>query len=179
MHNVLNATAAIAAAIELQTIKLINAGDYLAKIGLFTGVKRRFDYQIIRDDLVYVDDYAHHPEEIKSIVGALKTIYKDKKITGVFQPHLYSRTRDFATDFAAALALLDQIILLNIYPAREKPIEGITSQYLLDLIPTKNKCLLSKQELIPYLQKNRPEVLLTIGAGDIDKLVPRIADAFL
>ena len=145
----------------------------------FNGVKRRFDYQIERNDLVYIDDYAHHPEEIRSILTAVKGIYPDRELTVVFQPHLYTRTRDFGPQFAEVLALADRIILLDIYPAREEPIPGITSQWLLDMIAATDKRLLLKEELLPFLQQNRPEVLLTVGAGDIDKLVPKIRETLI
>ena len=171
-HNVLNATAAYAAArllgIEPETIR--------KKLATFSGVKRRFDYQIERPDLVFIDDYAHHPEELRSIITSVKEIYNSKKLTVVFQPHLYTRTRDFAHEFAEVLSIADKIILLPIYPARELPIQGIDSQYLLNLIENNDKILLEKKELLPYLKKNKPEVLLTLGAGDIDRLVPVIKE---
>ena len=144
----------------------------------FCGVKRRFDYQIHRDDLVYIDDYAHHPEEIRAIITAVRNIYSDKKLTVIFQPHLYSRTRDFGGQFAEVLALADEILLLDIYPAREEPIAGITSQWLLEKIPHTQKKLLKKEELIPYLKSSKRDIILTVGAGDIDRLVPQIRSAF-
>ena len=129
---------------------------------------------MVSDEAVYIDDYAHHPEEIKAFLKAVRQIYPDKQLTGIFQPHLFSRTRDFAPQFAEALSLLDKVILLNIYPAREKPIPGITSQYLLDMIPVENKVLVEDAQLLDYLKAHRPEVLLTIGAGNIDRFVPKI-----
>jgi len=141
------------------------------KLSGFTGVKRRFDIRVQRNDFMYIDDYAHHPEAIKAFLDAVKSSYPTKKLTGVFQPHLYSRTRDFAKEFASSLEVLDEIILLDIYPAREEPIEGITSDYLLSFIKNENKKLLKKEELVAYVQSHKPEVLLTMGAGDIDKLV--------
>jgi UDP-N-acetylmuramate--alanine ligase len=177
-HNVLNAVAALAASLEFLSRKeneIVDArllNTLAANLAGFTGVKRRFDIRVQHDDFVYIDDYAHHPEEIKAFLEAVKKSYPTKRLTGVFQPHLYSRTRDFVKEFAEALEVLDEIILLDIYPAREKPIEGITSDYLLSFIKKKNKKLLKKAELLPYLQKNKPEILLTMGAGDIDKLVP-------
>jgi UDP-N-acetylmuramate--alanine ligase len=176
-HNALNAVAALAACIEFSLWKDKEAvrsnllSIFNEKLTGFTGVKRRFDVRIQRDDFVYIDDYAHHPEAIKAFLDAVKNSYPTKKLTGIFQPHLYSRTRDFIQEFADALQVLDEIILLDIYPAREEPIEGITSSYLLSLIKNENKKLLEKEELVPYLQKNKPEVLLTMGAGDIDRLV--------
>ena len=167
LYNVLNATAAVAAVLEL--FKGGHAGIKPAtpiligeKLQTFAGVKRRFDYIVDREDFIYIDDYAHHPEEMHSF------------ICGIFQPHLYSRTRDFAKQFAEVLSQLDEVILLPIYPAREQPIPGITSEYLLSLIDNPNKRVLGKDELLPYLQTHKPEVLLTIGAGDIDRLVQKI-----
>ena len=173
IYNIWNATAAIAAVLEAFpdiSVELIRQ-----KISTFAGVKRRFDYIVRRDDLVYIDDYAHHPNEMRSFITAVREIYPDKKICGVFQPHLYTRTRDFADEFAEALDLLDQAILLPIYPAREKPIEGVTSEFLLRKMTIADKRVLQKTELLPYLQAHRPDVLLTIGAGDIDRFVPVLA----
>jgi UDP-N-acetylmuramate--alanine ligase len=137
-------------------------------------VKRRFDYIVRRENFVYIDDYAHHPAEMRSFITAVREIYPDKVICGVFQPHLYTRTRDFADEFAAVLDLLDIPILLPIYPAREKPIEGVTSEFLLGKMHNPNKLLLQKDELVSYIRQHRPDVLLTIGAGDIDRLVPEL-----
>ena len=170
MHNVTNAAAACA----IGLLTGLSDEQIQPQMETFSGVKRRFDYQICRDDLVFIDDYAHHPEEIRAIVTAVKRLYADKELTVVFQPHLYTRTRDFGPQFAEVLSLADHVILLDIYPARELPIEGITSQWLLDQIVSKSKVLVSKQMLVPYLCENRPQVLLTIGAGDIDRLVPGI-----
>jgi len=183
IHNLLNSLAAFLAVKEL--MKLSIAPDHVASCNMifdsfatWSGVSRRFDYRIVQDEMIYIDDYAHHPEEIKAFLQTIKTIYPNKKATGIFQPHLYSRTRDFAEEFAQALSLLDEIILLDIYPAREVPIEGITSSFLLDLIPTKNKKLISKDDLIPYLKSIKPELLVTIGAGNIDQFVPLIEKEF-
>lgn len=178
-YNVLNALAAFAAAREFcksQHIQMTEQ-DLLLQIGLFNGVKRRFDYRIERDDFVYIDDYAHHPEEIRAFVTAVRKIYPDKKICGIFQPHLYTRTRDFAPQFAEVLSMLDSVILLPIYPARELPIPGITSQYLLDMISSKQKILLQADEVISYVKSNKSDVLLTLGAGNIDRLVPQIEES--
>ena len=174
IYNVLNATAAIAAVVE--AFPKMPVERICQKISTFAGVKRRFDYIVRRDDFVYIDDYAHHPNEMRSFITAVREIYRDKEICGVFQPHLYTRTRDFADDFAAALNLLDRVILLPIYPAREKPIEGVTSEFLLGMVKVQNKRVLQKTELFPYLQQHRPDVLLTIGAGDIDRLIPHLAE---
>ncbi|MCR4857809.1 MAG: UDP-N-acetylmuramate--L-alanine ligase [Bacteroidales bacterium] len=173
IYNVLNATAAIAAVLE--AFPKMPIEQIRQKISTFAGVKRRFDYIVRRDDFVYIDDYAHHPNEMRSFITAVREIYSGKRICGVFQPHLYTRTRDFADEFAAALDLLDRVILLPIYPAREKPIEGITSEFLLRKMTISDKRVLQKTELLPYLQAHRPDVLLTIGAGDIDRLVPMLA----
>jgi UDP-N-acetylmuramate--alanine ligase len=180
-HNVLNAVAALAASLEYLSWKKgaeVDVRLLQTAISEFSGVKRRFDIRIKQDDFVYIDDYAHHPEEIKAFLEAVKKCYPTKKITGVFQPHLYSRTRDFANEFAKALEILDEIILLDIYPAREQPIKGISSQYLLSLIENINKRCLTKKELLPYLQQNKPEVLLTMGAGDIDRVAKEIEATF-
>jgi UDP-N-acetylmuramate--alanine ligase len=144
----------------------------------FRGVQRRFDFHCQRPDFVYMDDYAHHPEELKACIGAVKEVYPDKKITGVFQPHLFSRTRDFADAFARSLEMLDEIILLDVYPAREKPIKGVDSAMLLDKIRAENKTLCTKENLVEELILRNPEVLLTLGAGDIDQLVYPIINAF-
>lgn len=144
----------------------------------FKGVKRRMEYIIKRKDLIYLDDYAHHPEELKASITSVKALYPNLKVCGIFQPHLYSRTRDFLEGFAKSLALLDQVILLEIYPAREEAIPGINSQLLLDKIPIKNKTLLQKEDLISYLKSSKQEVIITLGAGDIDRLVETIKKAF-
>ncbi len=167
-HNILNSLAAIAVGIVLK----IPAALMKKTIETYSGVQRRFDYRINDSELVYIDDYAHHPEEIKAFLGSVKQLYPDKKITGIFQPHLFSRTRDFADEFAASLSMLDEVILLDIYPARELPIKGIDSKMLLDKIKNvSRKDLYSKDELIEKLVGRNLQVLLTIGAGDIDQLV--------
>ncbi|MDZ4758895.1 MAG: UDP-N-acetylmuramate--L-alanine ligase [Bacteroidota bacterium] len=166
-HNVENATAAIA------VCKYLGLTEKQIKKGLktFAGVKRRFEYIIKLKDFVYIDDYAHHPEELKAAINSAKMLYKDKKITGIFQPHLYSRTRDFAKGFAESLDLLDEIILMDIYPAREKPMKGVTSKIIFDLMKNKNKVLVSKENLMKEIKKYKPEVLLTLGAGDVDTFI--------
>ncbi|MGZ3862901.1 MAG: UDP-N-acetylmuramate--L-alanine ligase [Bacteroidia bacterium] len=170
VHNVENATATVAVA------QLLKIEDNVIKKALqsFGGVKRRFDYHVKTQELVYIDDYAHHPEELKATIGAAKALYPDKKVTGIFQPHLFTRTRDFADGFAESLDMLDECLLLDIYPAREKPIEGITSTMLLGKMKSKNKKLLQKNEVIDYLKTHKTEVLMTLGAGDIDTLVEPI-----
>jgi len=121
-----------------------------------------------------MDDYAHHPSELKASISSIRDLYPGRKITGIFQPHLYTRTRDFADDFADALSLLDELILLDIYPARELPIEGVSSEIILRNVKLENKTLTSKENLLPLLKEKELDVLVTFGAGDIDKLVPLI-----
>lgn len=174
LFNVENSLAAAAAAL----LTGIEHKDVVNAINNFKGVKRRFDHRIEKDGLLYIDDYAHHPEELKACISSVRKIYPERIITGIFQPHLFTRTRDFASGFAESLALLDKLILLDIYPAREKPIEGVTSKMLLDITPIKDKRLLSKQETLDYLRHNKPDILLTLGAGDIDQLVPEIERIF-
>lgn len=175
LFNVENCIAAAAAAWLSGTKPL----DIIKGINTFMGVKRRFDHRVIKPDFLYIDDYAHHPEELKACITSVRKLYPGKKITGIFQPHLYTRTRDFAEGFASSLSLLDQLILLDIYPAREKPIAGVTSQMLLDMTPIDNKMLLSKEQAIAYIKNHKPDILLTLGAGDIDKLVTEIEKLFI
>ncbi|MBO4328938.1 MAG: UDP-N-acetylmuramate--L-alanine ligase [Bacteroidales bacterium] len=166
-HNVLNATAAFAA-----TYTLGLAPEGIAEaLATFRGVQRRFDVRVKNERHCYIDDYAHHPEEIKSCLSAIKTSFPSKRVTLVFQPHLFTRTRDFMEDFASALAMADDLILLDIYPAREQPIEGVTSQALLDRIHIPNKCLCPKERLLELIDARRPELLVTMGAGNIDRFV--------
>ena len=142
----------------------------------FMGAKRRFDFLLKTDKIVMIDDYAHHPEELAASITSVKELYPDRKLTGIFQPHLYTRTRDFAPEFARSLSLLDELILLDIYPAREKPIEGVTSKIIFDKV-TCPKTLCNKEELLPLLENKKDlEVLLTVGAGDIDRLLDPIKD---
>ncbi|MFY7971248.1 MAG: UDP-N-acetylmuramate--L-alanine ligase [Flavobacteriales bacterium] len=172
-HNVENAT--LAAAIALQVG--LSPEQIEAGLASFKGVKRRFETIIKRDDLVYIDDYAHHPTELSAAINSARELYPGLPVTGVFQPHLFTRTRDFADDFAKSLELLDEIILLPIYPARELPIEGIDSQMLLDKISKSSKKLVEKGELLSVLKSHPPKVLLTLGAGDIDTLVDPLKQA--
>lgn len=152
----------------------ISESELRSGLRSFKGVIRRFDRQFSSDDVIYIDDYAHHPEEIKALVHSVRAIYPDKKMTGIFQPHLYSRTRDFADGFAQSLQLLDEIILLDIYPARELPIKNVNSKLILDKITRRDKVLINKSELPGFLRDKHLEVLLTIGAGDIDRVVAPI-----
>ncbi|MDR2907645.1 MAG: UDP-N-acetylmuramate--L-alanine ligase [Bacteroidales bacterium] len=172
LHNVENAVVAIAIA---QTLGVTKA-EILHGLEAFQGVKRRFDIHFKTPCLVYIDDYAHHPQELKACIESVKNLYPNRKVTGIFQPHLYSRTRDFADEFVQSLSLLDTLILLDIYPAREKPIEGITSKMLLDKCTCPNKILTSKTDLIETLKTQSFDVLLTMGAGDIDQCVTPITN---
>ena len=166
-HNVLNATAAFVAARQVG----IAAKDIAQALVSFKGVKRRFDIRFNDGKHCYIDDYAHHPEEIRACLQAVRDAFPSKKLTLVFQPHLYSRTRDFMEEFAEILAQADELILLDIYPAREKPIEGITSATLLEKVDIADKKLCSKTELISLIDSEKSELLVTMGAGDIDRFV--------
>lgn len=169
-HNVENATAAWAA--------VNSAGAFVPgmpkALAHFRGVKRRFEFIVRRPECVYIDDYAHHPTELQAAIAAARMLFPERRITGVFQPHLYSRTRDFADGFAEALDLLDECLLLPIYPAREKPIEGVQAEMILDRMNLLNKKIVTKEQVIETLQKSSPEILLTMGAGDIDTLIESI-----
>lgn len=163
-------------AMALAWLNGATADDLRYAIETFQGAKRRFDFQLKSDQIVMIDDYAHHPEELAASIRSVKELYSGKKVTGVFQPHLYSRTKDFAVEFAKALSLLDELILLDIYPAREKPIEGVTSKIIYDRV-TCPKTLCRKDELLSLLDKRKDiEVLLTVGAGDIDQLLEPIKE---
>ncbi|MCG8388154.1 MAG: UDP-N-acetylmuramate--L-alanine ligase [Cytophagales bacterium] len=166
-HNVENAVAAIAVSLELG----VTPGQAKAGMESYRGVKRRFEYILRSDKLVFVDDYAHHPVEIESFLRSLKALYPGKKITAIFQPHLYTRTRDFVDGFASSLALADELILLDIYPAREEPIEGVTSSLIYDKVTVNAKILIQKEELLDLVASKEFDVVATIGAGDIDQLV--------
>ena len=172
-HNLLNALAAIAMAVKAG----IAPEKLLPHLATFKGVKRRFSYIIKEKDFVFIDDYAHHPSEINALYQAVTEMYPNTPKTIVFQPHLFTRTRDFMNNFAKTLSQFDEVILLDIYPARELPIEGITSQVLLEKITTSKKTLVSKTELIPLLLKKRPQLLLAVGAGDIGAEVAHIKEA--
>ncbi|MFP5439494.1 MAG: UDP-N-acetylmuramate--L-alanine ligase [Bacteroidia bacterium] len=169
-HNLTNATLALAMARTYG----VSGDDIKTALASFKGVRRRFSYQIKTKELVYIDDYAHHPTEINAVYQAVSELYPDKKVLAVFQPHLFSRTRDFAEGFAQSLAQFENIVLLDIYPARELPIEGITSQWLLDKIENPTKKLVTKQQLLPLLKETKADVIITIGAGDIGEMVPEI-----
>nr|WP_309754843.1 UDP-N-acetylmuramate--L-alanine ligase [Flavobacterium sp.] len=172
-HNLMNALMAIAMA------KLFGTPtDAIAKaIASFKGIKRRFSYQIKTYVKVYIDDYAHHPTEINAVHQAVRELYPNQKVLAIFQPHLFSRTRDFADDFAKSLSAFDEIILLDIYPARELPMKGINSQWLMDKMINTNKKLVAKNDLIARILESDATIIVTIGAGDIGELVPSIKKA--
>ena len=175
MHNVENAIAAITVASSLN----INEEKIKAAIADFRGVKRRFEYIIKTDELVFIDDYAHHPEELRALISSAKSLFSDKKCTVIFQPHLYTRTKDLADGFAEVLDMADEVILLPIYPARELPIAGVSSEMILDKMKSKNKRMLEKEELKSWIRKDfkkQGKVLVTAGAGDIDLLVEPIKE---
>lgn len=168
--NIENSVAAMAAA-ELCGA---TADEMRKAIASFAGARRRFDFHIKSDRIVFIDDYAHHPRELTAAIESIKALYPERKLTALFQPHLYSRTRDFADQFAESLSLADEVILLDIYPAREEPIEGVTSGMLLDRITLARKQLCSKERVLDCLRNLEMEVLVTFGAGDIDRLLPAI-----
>ena len=165
--NIENGVAAMAIAL----LNGVTAGEMKAAMASFQGPKRRFDFQIKRDNCVLIDDYAHHPEELKASILSVKELYAGRKVTGIFQPHLFSRTRDFAPEFAASLSLLDELILLDIYPAREEPIPGVTSAIIFDKVTIPAKQLWSKAQLPGIIEAGSYDVVLMVGAGDIDRLV--------
>lgn len=169
-HNLLNGLVAFAMAVQVGTPpnRLVKA------LESFKGVQRRFSYRINEIDFVFIDDYAHHPTEIDAVYDAISEMHHSKKVLAVFQPHLFSRTRDFADEFALSLAKFDSVLLLDIYPAREEPIEGITSEWLMGKIRNQNKKLIQKEDLIKEIKEQEPQVLVTMGAGDIGLEITRI-----
>ena len=171
-HNVQNALAAIIACSRLG----VSEDDIRKGLATFKGVQRRFDIRVRDEKHVYIDDYAHHPEEIKAALLAARNVFPHKELTVVFQPHLFTRTRDFMDGFAESLSLADRVILLDIYPARELPIEGVTSAALLKKITAKEKMLTTKEELLKKIKDIDPELVMTVGAGDIDRFVPQIEE---
>lgn len=172
-HNLSNAIMALAMSVEYG----ISHQQLVKALASYNGVKRRFTYQIKTDDLVFIDDYAHHPEEINAVHQAVREMYPNKKVLAIFQPHLFSRTQDFADEFAKSLSQFDEILLLDIYPARELPIEGISSEWLLTKINNENKKLVQKSELISEIKLSNAPIILTIGAGDIGEQVKYIKQA--
>ena len=157
------------AAMALCWLNGVTADEIKSGMASFRGVDRRFDFKIKNDKIVFLSDYAHHPSEIKQSIISIRDLYEDKKITGIFQPHLYTRTRDFYKDFADSLSLLDEVILLDIYPARELPIKGVTSKLIFDnLRQGMEKSMCSKENILDVLKDKKIEVLMTLGAGDIE-----------
>nr|WP_315140102.1 UDP-N-acetylmuramate--L-alanine ligase [uncultured Flavobacterium sp.] len=172
-HNLMNALMAIAMAKTYGT-----PTEAIAKaIASFKGIRRRFSYQIKTENLVYIDDYAHHPTEINAVYQAVRELYPNQKVLAIFQPHLFSRTKDFADDFAKSLSAFDEVLLLEIYPARELPMEGVTSQWLMDKMTNNDKKLVAKEDLIPSILASDAPIIVTIGAGDLGELVPSIKKA--
>ena len=167
MHNIENATSAIQAALLLN----IDPEAIKSALGSFKGVKRRFEYIVKEEGHIYIDDYAHHPEELRAAITSVKKLYPGKKLTTIFQPHLFTRTRDFVDGFAEVLDMSDELLLLDIYPARELPIEGVDSNMILSRMQLANKRICGKQEALYIIRDEKPELLLTVGAGDIDQLV--------
>jgi len=174
-HNLLNAVVALGMALEAN----VKPENLFPALESFKGVQRRFSYRIKNDDFIFIDDYAHHPTEINAVFEAVSEMHPGKKVLAVFQPHLFSRTKDFAEDFAESLSKFANVLLLDIYPAREKPIEGITSEWLLRKITSQHKKLVQKSELISEIQKQAPEVLIVMGAGDIGLEVMKIQKAIV
>ena len=165
------------AAMALAQISGANDDEIKTAMASFRGVDRRFDFKIKNDKVVFLSDYAHHPEELKQSILSMRALYEDKKITGIFQPHLYTRTRDFYQEFAESLSLLDEVILTEIYPARELPIEGVSSRLIYDqLRPGIEKTLCRKEEILDILKQKKIEVLMTLGAGDIENYVQPICE---
>jgi UDP-N-acetylmuramate--alanine ligase len=172
-HNLMNALMALSMA---KTYGISN--EAIAQgLATFRGIRRRFSYQIKKPGFVYIDDYAHHPTEINAVHQAVRELYPGQKIVAVFQPHLFSRTKDFADDFAKSLSQFDAVLLLEIYPARELPMEGITSQWLLDKMTLQDKKRIEKEQLIAAIQESNASVVVTIGAGDLGEMVPTIKKA--
>ena len=175
IHNAENAIACIAMCIELG----LSEAEIRSALKSFTGVKRRFEYHVRNTNIIYIDDYAHHPTEINALISSIKLLYPNKRITGVFQPHLFTRTRDFFDQFAHELSRLDEVILLPIYPAREEPISGITSDALLEKVVARDKKVLEPKAVVELLENRKEGVILTIGAGDIDRIVPQLKTGLL
>jgi UDP-N-acetylmuramate--alanine ligase len=174
-HNVMNALAALAMAdvygVSLESIK--------QRLSTFKGVKRRFSYKIKTDDFVLIDDYAHHPTEINAVENSVREMYPDEKVLVVFQPHLFSRTKDFIEDFASALSKFDEVLLLDIYPAREEPIAGVNSEWLLNKVTCKNKKLTKKNNLVKDIKNSSAKVMVMLGAGDIGVMINEVTNELL
>lgn len=165
------------AAMALAQLSGVDNNEIKAAMASFRGIDRRFDFKIKTDNVVYLSDYAHHPEEIRQSILSIRSLYEGKKLTGIFQPHLYTRTRDFYQEFANSLSLLDEVILTDIYPARELPIEGVSSQLIYDhLRPDMEKTLCKKEEVLDIIKNKDIKVLITLGAGDIENYAPQICE---
>ncbi|MDR1764478.1 MAG: UDP-N-acetylmuramate--L-alanine ligase [Dysgonamonadaceae bacterium] len=173
--NILNGVAAMAIA----HLNGVSDDELRSGMASFRGAKRRFDFHIKRDDIVLIDDYAHHPDELRASISSVKKLYPERKLTVVFQPHLYTRTRDFYQGFAESLSLADEVLMIPIYPAREEPIPGVSSQMILDLVTSPEKALLTKEELLQHIAAGHYEVMLVAGAGDIELLVEPIKELLL
>ena len=174
-HNLMNATMALSMAFKYG----ITEQQIAKALKSFKGIQRRFSYQIQRDDLTYIDDYAHHPTEINAVHQAVRELFPSEEVLAIFQPHLFSRTKDFAVDFASSLSKFDKVLLMDIYPARELPMPGITSQWLLDQMTSENRKLVSKENVIKEIKAANCKVVITIGAGDIGEMVLSIKEALL
>ena len=172
LHNIENVVAAIAVAkyLDIEDVKI------KAAVETFKGVRRRFEYVLKKENVVLIDDYAHHPEELRALITGVKSIFSNRKITVVFQPHLFSRTNDLATEFAQSLDMADEVILLPIYPARELPMEGVTSEMITSRMALSHKQVLGKEEMKMWIESNKPDLVVMAGAGDIDALVQPVKD---
>lgn len=170
--NIENGVAAMAVA----WLNGVSAEEMKEAMATFAGPRRRFDFHLKTDSIVLIDDYAHHPAELKASILSVKELYAGRKVTGIFQPHLYTRTRDFADEFAASLSLLDELILLDIYPAREEPIPGVTSRIIFDKVTIPSKTLCAKEELLDIVAAGKYDVVLMVGAGNIDRLVEPVRE---
>ena len=174
-HNIENALAAMAVGVKLG----ISSEKIKKALGDFKGVKRRFEYIVKTDRIIYIDDYAHHPAEIEAFLTSVKALYQGKKLTVIFQPHLYTRTRDFLEGFAKSLSLGDRLLLMDIYPARELPIPGITSELILEKVKSADKKVVSKKDLLKEVENTDTDIIVTMGAGDIDQFIAPIKDLLL
>jgi UDP-N-acetylmuramate--alanine ligase len=174
-HNIENTLAAIAVSKKLR----LTDDQILQAVNRFRGVKRRFEYHAVGKGPVYIDDYAHHPQELKALIGSARALFPDRKTLVIFQPHLFSRTRDFADGFAASLDMADEVVLLPLYPARELPLEGVSSATILDKMEIRQKQILDKAQVLDYIRKIKDKdklLLISAGAGDIDTLVKPLTE---
>lgn len=174
-HNVENAVAAGAVCLQLG----LSAETVRTGLNSYRGVKRRFEYILRTNEFILIDDYAHHPAEVQAFLSSVKALYPDQELTAIFQPHLFTRTRDFADEFAKSLSLADHVLVLDVYPARELPIEGVTSELIVRNVQSKTANLCTKAQLPDVVREMKPRLLVTIGAGDIDTLLPLLRDSLL